>query len=523
MIISKKAIQAFLSEELEDYSFIKKVSRKELTGNIKALKGEYISKTKPFLHQLACFYIGACLPSFLFFLDMGLGKTKVALDILGYRYNRKQVKKALILVPTDVNVEGWEEEIGIHSSLVPCPLYGTTQERKQLLAEEAQFFLLTYIGLMHLVCTLKFNPKKNKNTFTIDKKKMEEVLSHFDAIILDECHETKNPESLTFKMLNKAMAYFKYAYLLTGTPFGRDPADLWAQFYLIDRGETLGPTMGVLRKAFFKETITPSGYRKWEIRKRRKNLLHKRIQNKSLRYEDRECSDLPEKKMQVIRYTLPEVNREYYEKALEGMSYLGKKDKKKKAVENRFNKLRQVSSGFLIVDSHKKEYIFFKENPKILALQELILAMPEERKMIVFYEFNPSGDLIEKNLLENKVPYSVVRGGNKKGGNVKNIKEWKNNPEKRILVANWKSASKGGNFQVGNYCTFYESPVSPLERKQCIKRIHRTNQKRKTFIYDLAVNHPISIESKILASIAEGEDLFKCLIEGRMSQEDFLW
>lgn len=523
MIISKKAINDFLFQEMEDYSFLKKVSKKELRKNIKKLKGKFTPKTKPFLHQLVCFYIGVCLPSFLFFLDMGLGKTKIALDILAYRYHRKQIKKALILVPTDVNVEGWEEEVGVHSQLEACALYGSTKERKALLEEDAQFFILTYVGFMHLVCSLQFNPKKNKNNFAIDKQKMEEILSYFQAIVLDECHETKNPDSLTFKMLNKAMDNFKYSYLLTGTPFGKDPADLWAQFFLIDRGETLGPTMGLLRKAFFRETVTPSGFKKWGVRERRKDLFHKRIQNRSIRYEDRECSDLPEKKVQKVSFTLPTTNLEYYEKAILGMSYLEQMKRSPKETKNRFNAMRQVSSGFLIVDSHKKEYLFFKENPKLTVLQELVLAMPSERKMVIFYEFNASGDLIEKMLKENKILYSVVRGGGKKGGNVKNIKEWKKNPEKRILVANWKSASVGGNFQIGNYCVFYESPTSPLKRKQCMKRIHRTNQKRKTFFYDLVVQHSLSIERKILSSIEEGEDLFKCLIDGSVTEEDFLW
>ena len=62
---------------------------------------KYIYKTNPYEHQRQALIKGAKLKNFAYFMEMGTGKTKVAIDNAAYLYQEKQiqlVKNYLILL-----------------------------------------------------------------------------------------------------------------------------------------------------------------------------------------------------------------------------------------------------------------------------------------------------------------------------------------------------------------------------------------------------------------------------------------
>jgi hypothetical protein len=70
--------------------------------------------------------------------------------------------------------------------------------------------------------------------------------------------------------------------------------------------------------------------------------------------------------------------------------------------------------------------------------------------------------------------------------------------------------SLDGLQHVSNYTIFYESPVSPIDREQAEHRLVRDGQERRVFQYDLIVRG--SVDARILAFHAEGEDMFNALL-----------
>ena len=80
---------------------------------------------------------------------------------------------------------------------------------------------------------------------------------------------------------------------LTGTPANMSMLDLWSQFYVADGGQTLGKTLGWFRQAFFREVESDYGT-KYEIRQRKIPQLHRILRSGAIRYEDKECQDLPD-------------------------------------------------------------------------------------------------------------------------------------------------------------------------------------------------------------------------------------
>ena len=77
----------------------------------------------------------------------------------------------------------------------------------------------------------------------------------FDMVVIDELSSFKNHQSQRWKAPKKVRHKIKRIVGLTGTPAGNGLMDLWAETYLIDRGERLGRFIGRYREKYFK----PSG------------------------------------------------------------------------------------------------------------------------------------------------------------------------------------------------------------------------------------------------------------------------
>lgn len=511
MLIAKSTVKNFLQRKLKDYDWIKEATNKELDEALASLDPPPIFHTEPYLHQKAAFYISACLNEFVFLLDLGLGKTKLVLDIIAWRKRAGLPHRTLVLVPNVTNIENWAIEVKTHQpELNALYLLGSTKERAATLEENEDFDLaiINYQGLNYL-CTKKVN-KGGKGALTIVKSKADKLGKKFDVVIFDESTAIKNHNSLNFKIARRLTKVSAGQYLLTGTPFGRDPSDLWAQFYICDRGETLGDTLGLFRAAFFKTKQNYwTGFDTYVFDTKKEDLLYKVLRNKSIFYGEDECPDLPDRQFYEIKLTLPQEALDFYTQERR-VARLGQGNIQ--VVNESWQKMRMVGSGFIqyIDENDKKHVIEFKENPKLDALEDLIDSMPQTSKMVVFHEFIHTGKMISERLKKRKIQHQRLYSGTR--DHAAALRKFRNDPKCRIFVVNNQSGSFGLNLQVANYVVFVESPVSPIVRKQAEKRCHRPGQKHRVFYYDIIMKQ--TMDDRIKSFIKEGKDLFKALISG---------
>lgn len=489
------------------------------------------SEFRLYTHQLSSFLLGITFNDFLFLLDMGLGKTLLSIMIIMYRKNLSQVDKTLVVVPNAANIEGWKDEISKFSDLTSVGLIGTREQRFKLLEEEADVYIINYAGLQTLMTVdaeigskKKTKTGKKKIKRAVDEELADNFANMFDLAVFDEIHKAKKHDTLTFKLCNRISANCDYRYGLTGTAFGRNPIDLWSQFYLIDRGDTLGNTISVFREIFFnmnKRHVYVKGKKRnfieWNFDKRLKFKLNRMIQNRSIRYKDSECVDLPKKVKTIIPLNIPDGTTDYYKTMLSSFREAGRQGSSRQNTESSFIKLRQVCSGFLKwKDPETGEMldITFPENPKIEALRELLLQLPDEKKMVIFHEFNYSADVIISLLKELKIGYATLSGRVTAKEKPKQLRKFIDNPKCRVFVINSASGNAGLNLQIANYCVYYESPVCPIIRKQSEKRVHRIGQNERVYYYDLAMKG--SVEFRILQLLEEGKNLFDEVVEGKL-------
>lgn len=515
-IISPTVVRAFLNRELDDYSFLKQATEHELFQQIlplselfPATSSGFSFHTKPRLHQLASFYAGICMPQFLFLLDPGAGKTKIILDTFYWRMLNRQEGPFVVIVPAAANTDGWMEQVEIHRpELKAVQLLGSQDQRIKLLGKEADVYLIHYDGLMSFMTKLV----KGKGR-EIDHKAAPEFADFFAGFAADEIHQVGNKASLTFRMLNALSNHHEIRYGATGTPFGRNPEKLWAQFYIVDHGETLGPTLGLYRSAFFiaKERYWGGYDYKFDIR--REGDLHKLLQHRSIRYEDKEFADTPDIMPQTHKVSFGMDARKYYEQVLDQLKQSRGNLQEQR---NSFLRMRQVCSGFLSVRGEDEEKILvsFYNNPKLEALETRVLGLPEGEKYIVYHEFVRSGDMICEMLDRHKIRWARV---GKKHDAVASMRRFKRDENTQVLIWNYMSGG-GAGLNMHDVCRrigYYESPVDPIVRTQTGKRIVgglRTVAGKRVYVDDFIVAN--SVEVRILEWLAEGRDLFQAIIEG---------
>ena len=252
MTIAKSAIDAFLNRDLAQFDFLKGEEPEELDAALAELDPPPDFYTQPFIHQKVMFLVGVYVPEFLYFASMGLGKSKVVLDLFWWYQRAYGFKKMLVLVPNISNVFSWEEEIPKHRpELTALAMGGSSQQRWEMLDHPVEVCALNYQGLVSMGSRQNPNKGKKSRAWSLDTNSVDEIASHFDFVVFDESQAFKNTQSLTYSICRRLAGQLNARFALTGTPMGRDALDLWGQFYVIDRGKTLGPNKAIFRVSFF--------------------------------------------------------------------------------------------------------------------------------------------------------------------------------------------------------------------------------------------------------------------------------
>ena len=523
-MISKKAVQEFLLQPRDDFTWIKEVDREDLLAEISEFCPEYQFKLPLFLHQLAAFYLGAVHDNFLYFLDMGTGKTGIALNLINLRKKYlKQIKKALVVVPNVVNVENWINETKKFTNLKAIALTGTKAEREYALTQKEDIYLINYDGLPVMMTEFEVQTKgksKGKKKRVIHRFKSRHFANQFDMVVLDEIHNVKHTTTLTFKLCEILSDHTTYRVGMTGTPIGRDPQGLWSQFYIIDQGETLGTNKMIYFQALFKQMSGYMGRVDWYLPKYNEPTLKQMLLHRSIRYADSECGDLPPIIKTTISINMPRESRAYYHQLLNEAREQAVSTSADGAAQrkNIYAKMRQICSGFVYEGrGEDRVTVNFQENPKLEALDEILDDLPDHCKMIIFHIFNQSGEDIGQLLKKRKVKFATMNNSTT-GSKTAEYNKFLTDKKTQVLVVNIMSGGEGLNLQIANYVVFYEPIDRPDVHQQALKRAHRTGQKSHVYTYQFVTKK--SVEEKILSFLTEGKCLFDALIAGTASLTD---
>lgn len=521
MPVSRIATAQFLDRDLRSFTWMKGLARDAIMRELASLRVQPVFKTTPWLHQLVCFYIALCNPKFLFLLDMGLGKTKLIADVLTQLIREGKITRALVTVPRLVNIDSWTDDLERHSDLgwqsVNCEDIEEKRERLLFPPKDADVTLVDYQGL-HLAMCDKVRGAKGRGKLVKNEAAVRRLQQIYNFIGIDESHKLTNHESLWFSIMRAATKDSEFVYATTGTLFGKRVMDIWPQFFLVDRGDTFGENMGLFRAAFF-EHKQGAWKQEWHFIKRMDRTLHRMLQHRSIRYSEDEVPevDLPRRVHIQRRLNMTEEQRTHYMNALEGIINAGGQVGN---LDGQWVRMRQICSGYLAWrDENGEHLIRFAQNPKLDDLEALLDEMLEHSKVVVAYDYTETGRIISERLTALGIGHEWFWGGSKDHGAQR--RRFMDDPKCQVFVMNSQSGGEGtdGLQKVARYEVLFESPTSPTLRTQTIKRVHRSGQTKRAFIYDLVMRR--SLEAGILADIAEGVDTHDRVVSGRVPKRGF--
>ena len=513
MLIAKRAVTAFLSRELDDFRWMKSLTRDQIMSELNQLKVKPKFKTEPWLHQLVCFYIGVCHPEFLFLLDMGLGKSKIIADLITQRQRERQLEGALVLVPRMINMDSWSDDLITHSELEPwaCNTSNVEEKWERLAYPKGDVTLIDYAGLHLAVCKKEKGKKGTK--LVRDDKKVRHLQKQYNFLGIDESHKLGNRENLWYSIVNQLAKTAEFRYLSTGTLFGKDLEALHSQFYLMDRGETFGENLGLFRAGFFTTSMSPWKGTVYTFDQKMDRKLNRMLQHRSIRYDEDEVNDLPQRVMMTKSFEMGEEQREHYLRALQGLINAGGQLTE---LDANWLRMRQIISGYLAwKDDYGDHILHFKHNPKLDGLEQLLDEMGDS-KIVVCYDYTETGRMIVERIKTMNIGYEWFYGGTKdKAGSRRRFMD---DPKCRVFVMNSEAGGTGndGLQKVARYMVLYETPTPPSTRKQVIKRIHRPGQTGRTFFYDLIMRK--SLDKGLHDSLKENIDVYDRVVNGGMSK-----
>ena len=179
-------------------------------------------------------------PEAMLILQMGLGKSAVSLTaILDLMFDSFDVGRVLVIAPLRVAKTVWPEERDTweHANFLKMSvIVGSVKQREAALRAAADIYVINRENVKWLV----------------DYLEKHRIPWPFDMVVIDELSSFKNNQSQRWKALRKVRPQIKRMVGLTGTPASNGLLDLWAETFLIDKGERLGRFIGRYREAYFR-------------------------------------------------------------------------------------------------------------------------------------------------------------------------------------------------------------------------------------------------------------------------------
>ena len=389
------------------------------------------------------------------FLDMGLGKTVITLTAIKELIDDFAIFKVLVIAPKRVAEDTWsrEHEKWDHlSGLRISKVLGTPAQRMKALKAEADIYVIGRDNVKWLVELMgKSWP--------------------FDMVVIDELSSFKNPSAQRFKALRKVIPASDRVVGLTGTPSPNGLMDLWAEIYLLDRGERLGPTISAYREKYFRAGAR-NGYivYKWEPYSYSQKEIERKISDICMSMSAEDYLELPERIDNEIKIRLSEKEMKQYDQ-MERDQLLRIDDEAVVALNAAavMNKLLQMANGSVYADGGDVVKIHEK---KLEALEEIIDTTGEP--VLVFYSFRHDLEAIKK-----RIPDAMELESSE------DIARW-NRGEIPVLLCHPASVGYGLNLQEGGHVIVWYGLTWSLELyQQANARLYRQGQERSVIIHHL--------------------------------------
>ena len=443
-------------------------------------------KTKPFEHQREALKKGAKLNNFAYFMEMGTGKTKVAIDNAAYLFTINEVNTVIVLAPNSV-YRNWEKEISTHCSVDYTITIHKEHNKFDYQHEKLNFFLINVEALSH-----KSGVETLEKIIQPTKDKL--------MMIVDESTTIKNKSAKRTKNLIKLGLDVKYKRILTGSPVTKSPLDLYSQCAFLDKSLLGFTSFLAFRNRYAVMRLIDMGGRSIEIPQYYTNLeeLELKLKGFSFRVKKEECLDLPEKMYQKRNLQLAQKQQEVYNR-LKKAAYVILKDSEV-SFTNKLTeilRLHQVCNGFVKMDN--QEITIFENCPKLKELLDII--EEGEGKFIIWANYVHNIESIINLLKKTYNSDSVVSiyGAITPEQRQEAVRRFQEDDKCRFFVGNPSTGGYGLTLTKASYVVYFSNSYNLEVRQQSEDRAHRIGQNKNVLYIDLVAEK--TIDELIIAAL----------------------
>jgi SNF2 family DNA or RNA helicase len=393
------------------------------------------------------------------FLQPGLGKTSVTLEVFRILKENNKINSMLIVAPLRVATQTWPTEI--ERWLNFCGFSYTVlhgNKKEQLLGNRSDIYLINYEALDWLFSQRQW-PHRPK------------------MLVFDELSKMKTWSAKRVKTIRPFLPLFKYRLGLTGTPASNGLHDVFSQVYQLDRGTRFGTR----KTNFMNEYFYTNPYnRKILPCNGAVDKIYSKLSTLAYSVDPKGLIKLPDEIHNRIYITFPDKLRALYEQLKEDLVLLLQSgniiDAKRQAVLS--GKLRQFLSGNVYTEGRVVEPI---HTEKLDALEELVEEL-NGSPLLVAYQYNHELDAFKTRFPD--AAYIESKTSAKELNRI--MKEW-NAGITPLLFGHPASIGHGLNMQqASNNICFYTLDFNLENHLQFIKRVARQGQKENSvFIHYL--------------------------------------
>ncbi len=417
------------------------------------------------------------------FEDMGLGKTVQALTALLDLQAGLDVRAMLVLAPIRVcesvwpaEVAQWDHTRGLKCSILRgSPVVRTYNWKGLDLPTKPAEGALDALAPGHDIYLTNY-----ENVAALCEWMDTQKTLPFDMLVLDESTKMKSHAAQRFKLLKPHLRKFKRHVIMSGTPMPNSYIDLWAQFYILDRGKALGDRFTHFRDRWF--DYNPYSY-KTTLRDGAAAAIRARIRPKVLCLRSADWIKLPPIITTPLVVPLTTKVRKLYDTFEKELTITldGIRAEALTAATLQ-GKCRQLTSGAMyetpILGTSEPKRWRAAHTLKMEAVEEIIDSAQSD-PCIVVYEFRHELERLLK-----LYPKARTLEG-KTGAADKAIRDW-NARKVPVLLLHPASAGHGLNLQHGGRRIIFTSGTYSADMyEQMVKRLHRSGQTQPVLVYRL--------------------------------------
>lgn len=423
-------------------------------------------------------------------MEMGCGKTLVAIAVIGILYQLGLITRVIIAAPLSL-LGVWESEFEAFADFdySLTVLKGTSAKKKEAIAK------IPKIGLQVIVVNYESAWRLEKDLLAFGA----------ECVCCDEGHKIKEGRTAQSKGMHHLGDRANYKLLLTGTLITNRELDVFSEYRFLDP-RVYGMSFYAFRNRYF--DMTGYGNHVPVFRKYMLDDFLKRMHSIAFRTTKKECLDLPAITEEVRTIELEPKAMKMY-KELEEESYTELKNGEVTApnILTKLLRLSQVTGGHL-TDDEKDTHVV--STAKLAALEDIIdAADAENQKIVVMARFVPELNDIQALLEKKKIGYAVVRGGVK--DRAEEVRRFQEDEDCRVFVGQIAAAGLGLTLTAASTMVFYSLDYSMSNFDQARARIHRVGQKENChYIYLIAKG---TVDRKVIRSLRNKIDLAKTLVD----------